>query len=117
MHEVSSHSVGPPTASTLQKKHAQRSSLARTAPAGTGTLVASFPPGRVGLARQYIDFTGVPVTFSNTHAKFTSVTQPFSQSLNKQLDVTLRRVQGLGEGVRLAYTYWLSSKKRGRPNP
>ena len=73
-----------------------------------GTLVASFPPGRVGLARQYIDFTGVPITFHQSKAVFTSVTQPFDESLNKQLEVTLRRVQELPEKVRLQYTYWLS---------
>jgi len=73
-----------------------------------GTLVASFPPGRVGLARQYIDFTGMPVTFHDKKAVFTSVTQPFDEILNKQLEETLRRVQELSDKVRLQYTYWLS---------
>jgi len=74
-----------------------------------GTIVPSFPPGRVGLARQYIDFSGVPVTFNESSAKFTSVTQPFDEALNEQLEGTLRRMQGLGGGVRLGFTCWLST--------
>lgn len=74
-----------------------------------GTLVASFPPGRVGLARQYIDFTGVPCTFHEDNAKFTSVTQPFDKALNRQLEEVLRRVQSLDDEVRLSYTYWLAT--------
>jgi purine nucleoside phosphorylase len=74
-----------------------------------GTLVASFPPGRVGLARQYIDFTGVPCTFHEDDAKFTSVTQPFDKALSKQLAQVLRKVQSLDESVRLSYTYWLAT--------
>ena len=74
-----------------------------------GAIVSSFPPGRVGIARQYIDFTGVPMTFHENSAKFTSVTQPFSSELNKELEATLRRVQGLRPEVRLAYTCWLSA--------
>ena len=41
-------------------------------------------------------------------AVFTSVTQPFDEILNKQLEETLRRVQELSGNVRLQYTYWLS---------
>jgi len=74
-----------------------------------GTLIASFPPGRVGLARQYIDFTGVPCTFHEDNAKFTSVTQPFDKALSKQLEHVLRRVQSLDESVRLSFTYWLAT--------
>ena len=50
----------------------------------------------------------VPVTFHET-ATFTSVTQPFDETFNEQLEGTLRRVQGLGKGVRLGFTCWLST--------
>lgn len=88
---------------------ADQSVEAIIATSSVGAIVSSFPPGRVGIARQYIDFTGVPMTFHDTNAKFTSVTQPFDVALNKQLDTTLRRVQDLSHGVRLAYTCWLSA--------
>ena len=42
-----------------------------------GCVVEDFPPGRVGLANQYIDFTGQTTTFHDEEAEFTSVTEPF----------------------------------------
>ena len=72
-----------------------------------GTILATFPPGRVGVCRQYIDFTGVATTYHHDDAKFTSVTQPFDERLNAQLLETLRRVQGLGADTRLEYTAFL----------
>jgi len=74
-----------------------------------GTLVTSFPPGRVGIAQQYIDFSGVAVTFHDKEAKFTSLTEPFDEELNRQLAATLRRVQSLDKNVRLGFAYWLST--------
>lgn len=73
-----------------------------------GTILSVFPPGRVGVADQYIDFTGQVVTFHDDDAKFTSVTQPFNAKLNAALLKTLRREQKLKSDVQLEFTYWLS---------
>jgi len=73
-----------------------------------GTIIPVFPPGRVGVANQYIDFTGQVVTFHDDDAKFTSVTQPFHSGLNSALLETLRREQQIENDVQLEFTYWLS---------
>ena len=73
-----------------------------------GTLHANFPPGRVGVTRQYIDFSGVATTYHEVDAKFTSVTQPFCPKINKGLLETLRRVQNLSPEVKLEFTYFLT---------
>jgi len=73
-----------------------------------GTLVEDFPPGKVGLAGQYIDFTGVATSFNDTFAIFTSVTEPFSDKLNKQLEISLRESQGFTSEEKMYYTYWLA---------
>jgi 5'-methylthioadenosine phosphorylase len=39
-----------------------------------GAIVSDLPPGKVALAGQYIDFTGVATSFNDTFAVFTSVT-------------------------------------------
>ena len=49
------------------------------------TIPQDFPPGSVGYAHQYIDFSGVESTFSNEDAKFTSMTEPFDVEMNKKL--------------------------------
>ena len=54
----------------------------------TGTMVKDFPPGKVALADQYIDFTGVSTSYNDTFAVFTSVTEPFSPELNSKLAST-----------------------------
>ena len=72
-----------------------------------GCLVQDFPPGRVGLADQYIDFTGQTTSFHNDEAKFTSVTLPFDRAMNASLESVLRQVQGLTD-ERLYFTYWLA---------
>jgi 5'-methylthioadenosine phosphorylase len=74
-----------------------------------GTLEADFPPGKVALADQYIDFTGIASTFSEEFATFTSVTEPFSAELNKKLELELRLSQGFSDSEeRMYYTYWLA---------
>ena len=70
-----------------------------------GAISADFPPGSVGYAIQYIDFTGVESTFANEDAKFTSMTQPFDGSMNKVLDSVLSKLQ---PGLKLGRTYWLA---------
>ena len=70
-----------------------------------GTICADFPPGSVGYAHQYIDFTGVESTFSNNDAKFTSMTEPFDTGMNSKLDSVLAKLQ---PGMKLGRTYWLA---------
>ena len=70
-----------------------------------GTIPQDFPPGSVGYAEQYIDFTGVEVTFSDKEAKFTSMTSPFDEDMNLKLDSVLSRIQ---PGLTLGRTYWLA---------
>ena len=72
-----------------------------------GCIVEDFPPGRVGLADQYIDFTGQTTTFHDEEAEFTSVTVPFNQALNALLETVLRNDQNLAD-ERLLFTYWLA---------
>ena len=74
----------------------------------SGTLRQDFPPGRVGVFSNYIDFTGVATTYHDDDAKFTSVTQPFDAKTNTQLLKTLRRVQHLPEEAPLEMVAWLS---------
>tara|TARA_Y100000766_G_scaffold268551_1_gene264752 strand:+ start:19311 stop:20120 length:810 start_codon:yes stop_codon:yes gene_type:complete len=73
-----------------------------------GAIASDFPPGKVGLAHQYIDFTGVATTFHDDAAVFTSVTTPFDSDLNSRLSSVLRNVQDFSEDERLFYTYWLA---------
>ena len=73
-----------------------------------GSLDVSFPPGKVALAEQYIDFTGVESTFHDDESVFTSVTEPFDLSMNEQLDTALRESQGFDAGEKMGYTYWIS---------
>ena len=70
-----------------------------------GTIPSDFPPGSVGYATQYIDFTGVESTFSNDDAKFTSMTKPFDESMNDVLDGVLSKLQ---PDLKLGRTYWLA---------
>ncbi len=71
-----------------------------------GTISIDFPPGSIGFASQYIDFTGVECTFFEPEAKFTSVTQPFDQNMNKQISEIL---SGIQPGIKnLGRTYWLT---------
>ena len=72
-----------------------------------GTLSTEFPPGRVALAEQYIDFTGVESTFYDDSAQFTSVTEPFSRKINSKLESVLRESQQL-DIERMYFTYWLT---------
>jgi 5'-methylthioadenosine phosphorylase len=73
-----------------------------------GAIAHDFPPGKVGLAEQYIDFTGVASTFHDDEAVFTSVTEPFSLKLNAILEGSLRESQGFDAKENLMYTYWLA---------
>ena len=73
-----------------------------------GAVAPSLPPGKVALADQYIDFTGVETTFHHDEAVFTSVTVPFDEAMNEQLESILREVQGYKIDENLRYTYWLT---------
>ena len=73
-----------------------------------GAISADFPPGKVALADQYIDFTGVASTFHHEDATFTSVTEPFSSELNEILLNSLREAQSFSDSEKLHYTYWLA---------
>jgi len=73
-----------------------------------GAIAQDFPPGKVALAEQYIDFTGVATTFHDDEAVFTSVTEPFSSELNSILEKLLRESQDFAKDENLMYTYWLA---------
>ena len=73
-----------------------------------GAIASTFPPGKVALADQYIDFTGVSTTFHDGEATFTSATVPFSLSLNERLEAILRTQQPEFADGPFRYTYWLT---------
>jgi 5'-methylthioadenosine phosphorylase len=73
-----------------------------------GALASSFPPGKVALAEQYIDFTGVATTYHDDESVFTSVTEPFDSDLNQRLESVLRKSQSFGDDEPMRYTYWLT---------
>jgi len=70
-----------------------------------GTIPEDFPPGSVGYAKQYVDFTGVSTTIHDEDAVFTSMTSPFDPSLNERLSKVLTEMQ---PGLKLERTYWLT---------
>ena len=70
-----------------------------------GAISVDFPPGSVGYATQYIDFTGVDMSFFKDDVKFTSMTEPFDSEMNKKLHNVLSKIQ---PGLDLARTYWLA---------
>lgn len=72
-----------------------------------GAIAASFPPGKVALASQYIDFTGVATTFYDDEAVFTSATLPFDPAMNDRLETILINQQPDHDGP-FRYTYWLA---------
>lgn len=72
-----------------------------------GAIAASFPPGKVALASQYIDFTGVATTFHDDEAVFTSATLPFDPTMNDRLETILVNEQP-DHGGPFRYTYWLA---------
>jgi len=69
-----------------------------------GAIPDDFPPGKVALADQYIDFTGHASTFHDGAAVFTSVTDPFDSALNDALEQVLRTSQGFDADERMRYT-------------
>lgn len=76
-----------------------------------GAINENFMPGMVGLANQYIDFSGMPVSFHEENAKFTSMTSPFSNSLNQDLLPSLRESQPNLSNLDdkdFMLTYWFS---------
>ena len=70
-----------------------------------GAIPVDFPPGSVGYATQYIDFTGVDMSFFKDDVKFTSMTEPFDSEMNKRLHQVLSKIQ---PGLDLGRTYWLA---------
>ncbi len=70
-----------------------------------GTIPEDFPPGSVGYAVQYIDFSGIAMSFHNEDAQFTSMTVPFDSAMNSKLDSVLSKLQ---PGLNLGRTYWLA---------
>tara|TARA_B100001250_G_scaffold411558_1_gene440511 strand:- start:1067 stop:1855 length:789 start_codon:yes stop_codon:yes gene_type:complete len=73
-----------------------------------GSIAQDLPPGKVALASQYIDFTGVASSFHDDSAIFTSVTEPFSTKLNEILESVLRKSQNFSGDENMYYTYWLT---------
>ncbi len=73
-----------------------------------GAIAPDLIPGKVVLADQYIDFTGVSSTFHDNEAIFTSVTEPFSDNINSILENILRETQNFDSNECLKYTYWLA---------
>ena len=73
-----------------------------------GTLSEIFPPGRIGYASQYIDFTGVATTFFDDSAQFTSVTNPFDLDLNSKIDKALRTSQEIDSNEKIDFCYYLA---------
>ena len=73
-----------------------------------GAIPEDFPPGKVALADQYIDFTGHQSAFHDDAAVFTSVTEPFDSNLNAALEAVLRSSQSFDADERMHYTYWLA---------
>ena len=73
-----------------------------------GAIVKDLPPGKVALAGQYIDFTGIATSFNDTFAVFTSVTEPFDHELNSLLEICLRKAQNFSDTEKMYYTYWLA---------
>lgn len=77
-----------------------------------GAINEKFVPGMVGLADQYIDFSGNPVSFCQNDAKFTSMTSPFNDSLNLELLKSLRESQPNLSNLEdddFMLTYWFST--------
>ena len=70
-----------------------------------GAIPVDFPPGSVGYATQYIDFTGVDMSFFKDDVKFTSMTEPFDSEMNNKLHQVLSKIQ---PGLDLGRTYWLA---------
>ena len=70
-----------------------------------GAIPVDFPPGSVGYAIQYIDFTGVDMSFFKDDVKFTSMTEPFDSEMNNKLHQVLSKIQ---PGLDLGRTYWLA---------
>ncbi|MDP6869388.1 MAG: MTAP family purine nucleoside phosphorylase [Candidatus Poseidoniaceae archaeon] len=70
-----------------------------------GTISSNFPPGSIGYATQYIDFTGVAVSFFESEAQFTSVTEPFDSVMNTKISRVLEKIQ---PNINLERTYWLT---------
>ena len=70
-----------------------------------GAIPVDFPPGSVGYATQYIDFTGVDMSLFKDDVKFTSMTEPFDSDMNKILHQVLSKIQ---PGLDLGRTYWLA---------
>lgn len=70
-----------------------------------GTIPSDFPPGSLGYATQYIDMTGVAVSFHDQDAEFTSMTAPFDSKMNQILESVLSHIQ---PGLNLERTYWIT---------
>ena len=73
-----------------------------------GTLTAGLPPGRVGVAADAIDLTGVSTTFHDEDAVFTSMAHAFDEGLTNRAVQVLRSAQDLEEHADLLVTYWLT---------
>ena len=73
-----------------------------------GTLTERLPPGRVGVAADAIDLTGVSTTFHDEDAVFTSMAQAFDERLTRRAVDVLRTAQGLEAKDDIHVTYWLT---------
>ena len=72
-----------------------------------GTLVERLPPGRVGVAGDGIDLSGVSTTFHDDDAEFTSMANAYDEALLHRTAAVLGEVQG-ASAEDLVVTYWLT---------
>ena len=72
-----------------------------------GTLTQRLPPGRVGVAVDGIDLTGVSTTFHDDDAVFTSMANAYDEALLKRTSSVLAQVQEVARED-LLVTYWLT---------
>lgn len=72
-----------------------------------GTIVERLPPGRVGVACDGIDLTGVSTTFHDEEAVFTSMANAYDEALLQRTASVLGKVQDVPSDI-LTVTYWLT---------
>ncbi|GIS27643.1 MAG: hypothetical protein CM15mP128_4020 [Methanobacteriota archaeon] len=85
-----------------------------------GTLVERLPPGRVGVAGDGIDLTGVSTTFTTTMTEFTSMANAYDEALLHRTAAVLGEDQGVSAEdliVRIGSPKVLSSKPRPKSTP
>ena len=54
-----------------------------------GAIAKDFQPGQIDFANQYIDFSGLAMSFHNDEAIFTSMTSPFDSNMNQIIEANI----------------------------